>query len=92
MDMPSFHIGGLYDVDGLALLILPIYGRGPFSIDLGDFQINGRGQLAARLNGSLYMRQLEFTMEMKRMDIRFEGLHVMHSFLSYFISFIQISY
>jgi len=74
MDMPAFHIGGHYNVDGLALAIFPIYGDGPFSLDIGNFKINGRGQLGARLNGSLFMRQLDFTMEMGTMAIRFEGL------------------
>lgn len=61
-------------MDGLAAIIFPIYGNGPFSLDLGNFKISGQGQLGARLNGSLYMRQLDFTMEMETMAIRFEGL------------------
>jgi len=74
MNMPSFHIGGQYDVEGMALIIFPIYGRGPFSLDIDNFQINGHGQLGARLNGSLVMRNLDFTMEMQSMAIKFEGL------------------
>lgn len=67
-------IKGQYDVEGMALVIFPIYGRGPFSLDIDNFQINGHGQLGARLNGSLVMRSLDFTMEMESMEIKFEGL------------------
>lgn len=61
-------------MDGLALLIFPIYGRGPFTIDLGSFKIEAKGQLGARLNGTLFLRQLDFNITLANMTINFEGL------------------
>jgi len=73
-DMPEFYVGGNYDVSGLALLLFPIYGRGPFTVRVGGLKIEGGGQMAVNLAGELSLKALDFNVSLTEIHAQFEGL------------------
>ncbi|ODM92694.1 hypothetical protein Ocin01_13989 [Orchesella cincta] len=74
MVLPEIVAEGNYDIDGLAMLIFPVYGHGPFRVKIGGLQMGGTGSLGVKLTGEVFLKNLDFNFTLGEMDVRLEGL------------------
>ena len=73
LNMFNFLPTGHYDIDGVAALILPIYGKGPFTITVSGIQLTGGSKIAI-IFGGFKVKDLQYNLSLSDINVRFEGL------------------
>ncbi|KAK7790759.1 hypothetical protein R5R35_007464 [Gryllus longicercus] len=56
--MPKVSVTGKYDLDSILGNLLPIYGEGPFKVDIGDVVVSGKAKLALKNIVNIYVKSL----------------------------------
>nr|CAH0098060.1 unnamed protein product [Daphnia galeata] len=79
MDLRSYmsymKIDGLYDLEGIAGVVFPIYGNGPYRIEVFDVNMFGGGSLGLDETGNyLQLTSLEMDATFTTMVVYFENL------------------
>jgi len=73
--MPYMRIDGLYSLDGIALVVLPIYGDGPFYIQVFDVNMMGGGSLGLDETGNyVQLTSLYMDLNFATMVVQFDNL------------------
>ncbi|XP_046442167.1 uncharacterized protein LOC124192739 [Daphnia pulex] len=73
--MPYMKIDGLYDLEGIALVVFPLYGNGPYRIEVFDVNMLGGGSLGLDETGNyLQLTSLEMDATFTTMVVYFENL------------------
>lgn len=73
LHFPLLSIEGLYEIDGMFVSILPVFGKGPFHVYVKDVLAGGNAKLAAS-DGKMSLKTLQLHASIGHVDIELEGL------------------
>ncbi|XP_057364922.1 uncharacterized protein LOC130685614 [Daphnia carinata] len=73
--MPYMKIDGLYDLSGIAGVVFPIYGNGPYRLEIFEVNMLGGGSMGLDETGNyLQLTSLEMDVSFTTMVVYFENL------------------
>jgi hypothetical protein len=71
---PALEISGEYNVKGKAGQVLPIFGSGPFSVNLTELTLAFGCSLQFKTGNRISMEELHYQIQIEKIEVNIEGL------------------